>query len=204
MWLLKKHYADTLTTDLAYFFGRTKPALYGIAKKLGLKKSAEYLKEHCRLQKGSQVGRAHQFKPGHRPCNKGIKGWEAGGDSSKTRFKPGQKPKNWMPIGSHRYSKEGYLQRKMTDTGYPPGDWVAVHILLWVSHHGPVPAYHIVAFKNGDKADILIENLECISRAENMKRNSIHNLPKELADVCRLRGVLNRHINKGLENEKQN
>ncbi|MFW6284152.1 MAG: HNH endonuclease signature motif containing protein [Desulfosalsimonas sp.] len=101
-----------------------------------------------------------------------------------------------MPVGSERVTKDGIRQRKVTDTGCPPRDWKSVHGLLWEKHYGPVPAGYIVVFKNGDRADIRIDNLEMISRAENMRRNTIHNLPEPLAEVCRLRGVLNRHIKK--------
>ena len=172
---------------------------------MGLSKSEEFLKNatHIGFQPGSQIGRKYQFKKGHRPHNTGKKGWQAGGNSSKTRFKKGNRPHTWLPVGSHRFSKEGILQRKISDTGHPPQDWKSVHSLLWEKHNGPVPPGHIVVFKNRDRSDIRIENLELITRAENMRRNTIHNLPDDLADVIRLRGRLNRQINKRMKNEKQ-
>lgn len=140
-------------------------------------------------------GRTGRFEKGNTPHNKGKKGWAAGGNSIKTRFRKGNRPQTWVPIGSERITKDGILQRKISDTGYPQRDWKSAHALLWEQHHGPIPKGHIVRFRNGDKSDIRIENLELVSRAENMRRNSIHNLPEALADVIRIKGVLNRRIN---------
>lgn len=140
-------------------------------------------------------GRTGRFEKGNIPHNKGRKGWDAGGNSAKTRFKPGQRGSKWVPVGSERITKDGIIQRKVNDTGYPPHDWKSAHALLYERHHGPIPDGHIVRFRNRDKTDIRIENLELVSRAENMRRNSIHNLPEALTDVIRIRGVLNRRIN---------
>jgi hypothetical protein len=44
--------------------------------------------------------------------------------------------------------------------------------------------------------EITLDRLECITHAELMKRNSIYNHPPEVIELMRLRGVLNRVINK--------
>lgn len=202
---LQARYANTSTATLADEFGCSIDRINHKVARLGLKKSPEYLESPaaCRLRRGDNVGASHRFKPGQVPANKGVRrpGWHAG-NMQKTQFKKGQKSHNWMPLGSERFSKEGYLQRKMTDTGYPPHDWVSVHLLLWREHHGDVPAGHAVAFKNGDKADIRIDNLECVTRRELMARNSIHNLPEELKEVITLKGAITRRITNG--NRKNN
>lgn len=143
--------------------------------------------------RGITSGRTGRYEPGHRPHNKGAKGWLAGGDSTKTQFKPGSRGSKWVPIGSERVTRDGTRQRKIADTNYAPRNWRSVHELAWEAHHGPIPRGHIVVCGAGDPEDV--DNLECITRAENMRRNSIHNLPDELADVIRIRGVLNRRIN---------
>jgi hypothetical protein len=139
-----------------------------------------------------------RFKPGHAPWNKGLKGWTPGGNSEKTRYKPGNRSGIsqllWAPIGSERITKGGYRQRKITDTGYSPRDWKGIHILLWEETFGPLPSGFIVVFRNRDIADIRIENLECISRQENMRRNSIHNLPEEIRKTIAQRNWLLRTI----------
>lgn len=193
---LRERYPHEQTELIAAAVGHPVTSTYGMAAKLGLKKSAEYLASPAagRLASGANVGSAHRFEPGQTPWNKGAK-FSPGGRCAETQFKPGQRPHTWKPIGSERTNRDGYLQRKMTDTGYPPDDWVGVHILTWEKHHGPVPAKHAVVFRDGDKANIEIDNLECISRADLMRRNSVHNLPKELAELVQLRGALNRQIN---------
>jgi hypothetical protein len=50
-------------------------------------------------------------------------------------------------------------------------------------------------FINGNRDDLRIENLDCLPRRELMRRNSVHNLPKELVQVVRLKGALQRKIN---------
>ncbi|MCP5428569.1 MAG: HNH endonuclease [Chromatiaceae bacterium] len=49
-------------------------------------------------------------------------------------------------------------------------------------------------FRNGDKRDIRLANLELISRSENMRRNQIHRYPPELKQVMQLAGKLRRAI----------
>jgi len=194
--LMRKHYRGIPTFKVAALLSRTERSIYQQADKMGLKKSQKFMQSPYsgRMRPGSRRGEPTRFKPGHIPHNKGKKGWSAGGRSVKTRFKKGHRPQTWVPIGSKRITKDGILQTKVSDTGYTPRDWKSVHSLLWEAHNGPVPAGHIVVFRNGNRRDIRIENLELITRVENMRRNSIHNLPEALAETCRTLGVLHRHI----------
>lgn len=197
-------YPDIRTDMVAEALGRRLNQCHGMANKLGLKKSAEYLAspDACRLRRDDNPGIPYRFKPGIVPWNKGTH-FTAGGRSAETRFKKGQRPHTWKPIGSLRTSKEGYLQRKMTDTGYPPRDWVSLHVLLWCERHGPVPAGHKLRFRNGDKTDIRLDNLELVTDAENMRRNSYHtNYPPEIRQAIQLRGALVRKINRRKKHEQ--
>jgi hypothetical protein len=195
--LLRRLYPDTKTSKLATRFGCNLHQVYKRAKNLGLKKSDEYMAspDACRLRRGDNVGAAFRFKPGLIPANKGTRrpGWFAG-RMRETQFKKGQKSRNWMPLGSTRFSKEGYLMRKVAETGYPPADWKFVHTILWEEANGPVPAGHAVAFKDRDRDHISLDNLELITRRELMLRNSIHNLPQSLKEVVQLKGAINRQI----------
>lgn len=197
--LLRSRYPDTATKVLARMLDRSESAIYGRADLMGLKKSEAYLAgpAACRLRRGDNVGAAHRFAPGHVPANKGLRrpGWSRG-RMAETQFKRGNKPHTWKPIGSTRHSKEGYLQRKVSDTGYPPRDWVGEHILMWQTAHGPVPRGCTVCFKDGNKAHLTLDNFELVSRAELMRRNTIHRYPPELADAIRLNGALQRRLRK--------
>ena len=44
--------------------------------------------------------------------------------------------------------------------------------------------------------EITADRVECISLAENMRRNSYHNYPKPIAELIQLRGALMRKINR--------
>lgn len=204
--LLCAQFPGRPSADVARDLGRTEKAVHARAHKLGLRKSAAYLLgEHASQRDGRliEAGAATRFHPGHGPWNAGLKGWDAGGRSVETRFKPGEirgaAARNWRPFGAERTNKEGILQRKVAVGGRGKKRWQAVHVLLWESHHGPVPRGHIVVFRNGDRSDIRLDNLELISRAENMRRNSVHRLPKELAELCQLKGALQRCINERTE-----
>lgn len=204
--LLAREYPDTETAKIAASLGRTLVQVYRKARALGLKKSEQYLASPyaCRLRRGDNVGAAYRFKKGGLSWNKGLQGWTAGGRSVETRFKPGHKPKNWLPIGSTRLTKQGYLQRKLTDTGYPPRDWKPVHVLLWVEHYGPIPPGYAVGFLTATRSTIAIDNLVLLSRADLMRRNTYHNnYPKEIGELIRIRGQITRQINKRTRNEKQ-
>lgn len=115
----------------------------------------------------------------------------------------GRAQHNYVPIGSHRISKEGYLERKVTDDPalVPARRWVAVHRLVWEAANGPIPKGHVVGFlaekRTQIEAEITLDRLELIPRAELMRRNSLHTrLPKEVRQVVQLRGALNRMINR--------
>lgn len=194
-------YPNTPLPKLVNILGRTERAIYSRAKLLGIKRSQAFLAgEHSgRLRSGD--GKETQFAPGHKSWNAGMKGWQAGGRSAETRFKKGNRPHSWNPIGHERITKDGYLQRKTTDTGYTPRDYRMAHHLLWEAHHGPVPPGHALVFKDGNKQHIELDNLELLSRAALCQRNTIHRYSAELKGIIRLQKKLERAIRR--HDEKQ-
>jgi hypothetical protein len=203
---LRQLYPHQKTASLVDVIGRPERQIYQKAAALGLTKTAEYLAspDACRLRRGDNTGASTRFKPGQVVWNKGMKGLQVGGRAAETQFVPGTMPHNTQPIGSYRITKDGSLQRKISeDKGNNSKRWRGVHELVWVEANGPVPPKHIVVFKPGQRTaqleEITIDRVECITLAENMKRNTRHNLPKELSDLMQLRGALNRQINKRAE-----
>lgn len=200
---LRALYPDHRTAELEAVIGRSARSLYEMARKLGIRKSAAFLASGRAGRLDGVRGGATRFKAGHVPANKGLRrpGY-APGRMAESQFKPGQRGTKYAPIGSERLN-DGYRQRKVSDTGYPPRDWQPVHVLLWIEHRGPVPAGHAIVFRNGDRTDIRIENLECISRADLMRRNTRHNLPPDLNQVISLRAALVRKINNRSKRHEQ-
>lgn len=192
---IRRRYPHEKTDKIAADLGLPVARIYSKASCMELAKTPEYLAspDAQRLRRGDNVGAAYRFPKGHVPANKGVKGISYPGMEA-TQFKKGQKSSTWKPIGSERHSKEGYLQRKMTDTGVTRRDYVPVHHIIWKEAGRAIPKGFALTFKDGDKTNITLENLELVSRADMMKRNSIHNLPEELKDVLKLKGALNRRI----------
>ena len=205
---LRKVYADHYTEAIARVLGRTMGQVTRKAFQLGVSKSPELiaLMAQLRMTDPDDATSLHRFTKGHVPWQKGKKmpGWQPG-RMAQSQFKKGQRPSNWMPIGSYRVNNEGELQIKYADV---PGPywlrWREVRRDIWEAAHGPVPEGMVLAWKAGrkttDLALITADALECISKAENMRRNTIHNLPEPLREVAQLRGRLTRAIR---EREKE-
>jgi hypothetical protein len=70
-----------------------------------------------------------------------------------------------------------------------------VHKLIWKQHHGEIPKGLFVVFKDRNKNNICIENLEIIDRVEHIRRNHIQNLPPELKEVVHIKKSITRKIN---------
>jgi hypothetical protein len=197
--LVRRNFANSKTDDLAAACGVVPHQITRLAKRLGLKKDEAWLS-------GPSGGRLDGVKGSGTRFQKGQAPWSAGkkfpGRVCATSFKPGQKPANFLPVGSFRVTSGpggGYLQIKLTETGYPPRDWVMYHRYVWEQAHGPIPDDHLVEFKgprSTDPAEITVNKLECISKLEHIRRNTIHNYPAELVQVMQLRGAITRQINK--------
>lgn len=202
---LRTLYPDFEADVVARVIGRDTGSVHRKAHELGITKSAAFQQAYRERQaRRSEVDPrvvSSQFKQGLVPWNKGTH-FVAGGRSAETRFKPGQPPKNTtLPLGSYRFNKDGTLQQKVTEL---PGNnskrWRSVAELVWVATHGPVPAKHIVVFKPGQHTNVLeeitLDRVECISLAENLRRNSWSARYPELAGVVQLKSAITRQVNR--------
>lgn len=199
---LRRRYPHEPTAQLARDIGRSVSATYNMVDRLGLCKTDEYLASPaaCRLRRGDSVGREYRFRKGNVPFNKGKHHKPKG--SEKGWFKPGTlngaARLKESPVGSERV-QDGVLLRKVSAGRSRWVRWQPVHRMVWESVHGPVPAGHIVVFKPGRhttiSTEITIDILECITRVENMRRNSRHTrYGPELNRLMQLRGALKRKI----------
>jgi hypothetical protein len=196
--LVRANFATSRTEDLATACGVAYHQVAKLAERLGLRKSDAFLNGPSGGRTDGRQGAGSRFQKGQTPPNKGKK--MPGHGNPETMFKKGQRPVNWMPIGSFRVAAAGYLQIKLTDTGYPPRDWVMYHRHLWQQAHGVIPDGHLVAFKPGrhslERELITLDALELVSRGDWIKRHTLHNYPKEIVQVHQLRGAITRQINK--------
>jgi len=169
---------------LALRFGCNVQQIYNRANKMGLHKDLDFLHQYYR--ENFKGHKATQFKKGMKSWNKGQKGLQIGG--VETQFKKGRLPHNTKPIGFRSY-RDGYLVERV-EKGFE-----FVHKLIWKQHHGDIPKGMFVVFKDRNKNNICIENLEIIDRVEHIRRNHIQNLPPELKEVVHIKKSITRKIN---------
>lgn len=202
---LREHYADKTALSVGMAIGKTESQVHNKAFHLKLKKSPVFLTMAGRelsMRESAKVGR---FKSGHQTWNKGIKGSTGLHDASRaSQFKVGQLPHNHHPIGYERIDCEGYLHRKISDTGHTKRDFKLVHHIIWQSVHGEIPSGCYIVFADGNKANFDIDNLVCLTKAENMKRNTIHRFSPELKEAIRLTKKLQKLIKQEEQNVVQN
>lgn len=109
------------------------------------------------------------FKPGHVPANKGKKGIRV---SPETEFKPGNIPPNTVPVGTciERDQHNGSGRKQAYIKIAEPNKWKARALIVWEEHHGQLPEGMLLYHKDSDSLNDDIDNLEAITRAENLAR----------------------------------
>jgi hypothetical protein len=152
-------------------------------------------KTSVKLKENSKL---HRYAKGHVPANKGKKvAVSTYNKCAPTMFKKGNKPHNYKPVGSERVTKDGYLERKVAE----PKTWRAVHVLVWEEANGPVPAKHKIVFKDNNQLNYELTNLECLSYADVMRRNSIVRYPADLRFAMKTLKKLKKHIKDGTQQD---
>lgn len=188
--------------DIAKMLGRTLPQVYNKARKMGLNAPME------RIRMAGTIGMQHpksiatRFSKGHIPPNKGKKmSPEVYEKVKETMFKKGNSPVNHRKVGSERINVAGYIEIKVAE----PNRWKLKHRIIWEQVNGEIPKGYNVQFKNHNPQDCRIENLYLICRADQMRtENSLMaKYPKEMQEVIRLKGVVNRIIHKRERDHEQ-
>jgi len=194
---LTDNYPDMKTADIAAIINRPICGVYGKANIMGIFKSKEYMSKLLEIEakKLAAAGKQYQFKKGQTSHNKGQKmPKELYEKIKRTMFKPGNKPGNIKKVGAERIDHEGYTYIKLADS-----DWVLKHRHVWEEVNGPVLANHVIIFKDNNMYNFNINNLQMISQADNMLRNTIHQYPEPIQELIKLKNKLKNKIN-----EKQN
>jgi hypothetical protein len=188
---VRDRYPHEPSATLAASLGVTLDALYTQARRLGVKKTQAYLDSPSSGRLNGQQGTATRFQPGCTPWSKGLKGLR---HSSANWFQPGHRPANYMQVGSTRM-QAGYRWVKVQD-GCWPDAWKPEHHLVWEQANGPVPAGHVLCFRDKNRLNITLDNLELLTRQEWLSRITLHNYPLELVRLMQTRGLLTRAINR--------
>ena len=110
-------------------------------------------------RKKIKTGTTGCFRKGFIPWNKGVKGYIG---ANKTSFKKGNKPKNWRPVGSERIDSNEYTLIKVAE----PNKWVFKHRLIYERKYGEISKGSVIIFADGDKNNLSIDNLLCVTREE--------------------------------------
>ncbi len=103
------------------------------------------------------------------------------------------------PIGAEFIDSKGYTVRKINNDP-ALSNWKPVHIIEWEVAYGKIPDGRLVSFKDGNKQNTHINNLELITRKDSLEKNTIHRYPREVIDLIRLHKKLERTI-EGMKDE---
>ena len=187
-------YPNHSSKYIAELLGVSITKVYNTAWAANVKKSAEYMltPESGRIIEPSV---ANQFKPGHTPHNKGKQiSAEIYEKVAPTMFKRGNKPHNTKPNGTInvRADKSGRLYQyiKIKDC-----QWELLQRYVWTQANGEIPVGSVVIFLDGNYLNCELNNLQVISRKENMARNTIQRYPAELQQIMKLTCKLKRKTN---------
>ena len=131
-------------------------------------KEIAYFRRNNKLNSGL----TGQFKKGNVAHNKGKKqieymSQEAIERTKKTRFKKGNKPKNYRPVGSERITKDGYIEVKVAD----PNKWETKNKIIYKQYFGDIPEGHKIIYADGNKLNNDINNLILVSDNEELIMN---------------------------------
>lgn len=131
-------------------------------------KEIAYFRRNNKLNSGL----TGQFKKGNVPHNKDKKqveymSQEAIEKTKETRFKIGNKPKNYRPVGSERITKDGYIEVKVAD----PNKWETKNKIIYKQYFGDIPKGHKVIYADGNKLNNDINNLILVSDNEELIMN---------------------------------
>lgn len=198
---LRELYPTHTAAEIAAVIGCGIKAVYTKAFSAGLKKSRAWIAERTRqvMADPAHPARDCRFQKGQTPWNKGLP-YQAGGRSVDTQFRPGVRQgvavKLWKPVGWLRINADGYLERKINDDQPPYRRWRGEHIVVWEAANGPLPKGHAICFKDGNKRNVALDNLELVTRRELMARNTVHRNGPEIAAVSQLIGAIKRQLNR--------
>lgn len=158
-----EHYPNLRNIELAELLGRQEGQVESKAQRLKLKKSKEFWTEINALPNAGKFGQ----RP---PWNKGMKGLFFGSTSG--QFKAKNRPHNQKEDGAITIRWEQKTHRPIVMYRVALKKWIPYAHHVFASYYGEVPKGMVVRFRNGNRLDFRLENLELVSKRENYLRNS--------------------------------
>jgi hypothetical protein len=193
-------YPDFTAKEISEITGMGQSSIYRKAQQLCLNKSEAFNKSiySGRLSRATHNFAAGQFKKGHQPYNKGKKLHEFMSEKGiqnfkKTCFKISHLPHNTLSNGEITIRKDKH-NHTYKFIRVALGIWKPLHVHNWESSYGSIPENHVIVFKTSDRMNCDTSNLELVSRAELMARNTIQRYPEELKQTMKYLSKLNNEI----------
>lgn len=187
------------TIEIAKVLNRSYGSVATRANFLQLKKTDEFMKSDLsgRNNNLSNLGISTRFKKGLIPQNKGKKvSIETYQKLQKTFFKKGNIPHT-------AYARDGVITTRIDNKGRPYkyirvslGKWKLLHKYNFENRFGKIPSNCCLWFKDGNSLNCDEQNIELITRAENVKRNrkKFLELPDDIISTSKLINKLNKKI----------
>lgn len=170
--ILINEYPDKLCQTIANKLNRSVGSVYNQANVLGLRKSEEfYISEASGRKNLIEAGKKSRFKKGSNPWNAGRTGVRV---SPHSEFKKGNQPANTLHDGAITIRTDRDKNGRVFKYKYirvAKGKWELYHRYVWKLLFGSIPLGNVIIFKDGDSMNCAIDNLECITKAENARRN---------------------------------
>lgn len=189
--------------------GRTERQMYNKVQLMGIHKDKAFWGQYMRdlyndlSEEQLEQRRKSQFKKGHSTHNKGVPMPEHVREKLKhTWYQKGHQPKHALYDGAItiRNDKEwGQIRFIRVDKGR----WIPLHHYVWQQAGNEVKEGHVIIFIDGDTSNCAIDNLQQITCADNMRRNSIVNYGKEFQSLCLTIASFKRRLKKYRQHSKQ-
>lgn len=169
---LRKVYGNTPMEELERCLQRTRNSIWNRAQTLHLRKSVAFMQQIGATNSQSPNAIAHRFQKGHVPANKGDRHWyrnlasTARAKMQRTQFKKGRVSSNTKPVGYESIHQDGYVYIKVESHKR----MVLKSRYVWELHNGPIPKGMCIGFRDGNRLNCDISNLEMFSETEKARR----------------------------------